>query len=133
MPPPVPRLLHDDMLFSVGLEDPFFLANDVEEILRRSNDLDDIDLGRANLLLVTPRFQAWMFMYTHRSDCIVVDGQLGDSTVSKVSALSVFAASLASMVKRQPRFVVLLHLCESHSHPADAVAGLRGMVRSLIA
>lgn len=123
-------MTYTDLFTALDLPNPLFLADDVEQVLRISNDLGGLERGR--WLLVTDRFRAWAQYQKPKADLILVNGHLSDVTVGKVSALSVIVALIASM-RKEPQFVILHHFCGLHTHLNDPVSGPRGLVWSLTA
>jgi hypothetical protein len=132
LPPTSPAVRYCDLFELMGLHEPLFLADDVEEVLRRGGDLDETAIGRATWLMVTDRFRDWLQYADRRSDLVLVNGHMGDIATGKVSPLSVFGASLVK-VRKAPQFVVLHHFCGLHAHRGDPLCGPSGMLRSLIA
>ncbi len=123
-------MTYADLFTVLDLPEPMFLSNDVEQVLRASNNLEGLE--RSRWLLVTDRFRSWAQYLEQKADLILVNGHLSDITTGKISALSVIVALIASM-RKEPQFVVLHHFCGLHSHPSDPVSGPRGMVWSLSA
>ena len=120
------------------------VADDMEHVLRQSGDLQESALRRTNWLLATDRFQVWLRSDTERdrgpqSDLILINGQCDEDLNNSVSALSVFCATLISMMIKKGdhtgrEAVLNLHyFCGLHTHSRDPLSGPRGMLRSLIA
>ncbi|KEZ45104.1 hypothetical protein SAPIO_CDS2536 [Scedosporium apiospermum] len=79
------------------------VADDMEHVLRQSGDLQESALRRTNWLLATDRFLVWLRSDTERdrgpqSDLILINGQCDEDLNNSVSALSVFCATLISMM-----------------------------------
>jgi hypothetical protein len=125
-------LSYDELYMLLRLVDPFFLAKDLELVLRASNSLKDQGLSRAAWLLNAPRFQRWAQVNTGSSDLLLVNGHLGDYCLGKISPLSVLSATFASMDKA-PSLITLTHFCGLHTGLSDPMNGCTGLMLSLVA
>ncbi|KAK2841625.1 hypothetical protein FQN49_006068, partial [Arthroderma sp. PD_2] len=123
---------YDNLYMLLHIPDPVFIAADLGIILRASSNLGPTALGRASWLLNIDRFKSWAHVDALSSQLILVNGHLSGLTVGKISPLSVFAATFASMPKPS-HVIILAHYCGLHSSPRDNLAGPKGMLRSLIA
>jgi hypothetical protein len=130
-PPADVVMSYSDIISAMALPESDCLSRDLDEVIRRKTSFRMQDQWRGNWLLVTDRFRRWAQLSNRTSDLILVDGHLGDRTISKISPLSVLAASLACINVGDP-IVVLYHFCSLHSHPSDALSGPIGMLRMLI-
>jgi len=121
-------ITYADLLDLLDLPEPQCLSDDIEEVLRISNNLKGLE--RSRWLLATDRFRSWARHLEQRADLILINGHLSEVLTGKISALSVIVALIASMRKEQ-QFVVLHHFCGLHSRLNDTASGPRGMVWSL--
>ncbi|CAM1511914.1 Fc.00g094270.m01.CDS01 [Cosmosporella sp. VM-42] len=126
-------LSFDECYTLLGIRDSLFLTKDLGKILRSSRALPKNALKRATWLLNLDRFKTWADISRRSSDLILVNSHLNVLIIGKISSLSVFAATLASMPRISPNLVLISHYCGLHTSPRDVMAGPKGMLRSLIA
>ncbi|PWY71868.1 hypothetical protein BO83DRAFT_446215 [Aspergillus eucalypticola CBS 122712] len=87
--------------------------------------------GQVQSLLRHERLHRWVTH--HHPDLILVDANINSSGLSKVSAISVFCATLvSSMIEVHPDEVVVQFFCGLHTAPLDPWHGPNGLVRSII-
>ncbi|KAK8034170.1 hypothetical protein PG993_009165 [Apiospora rasikravindrae] len=130
----VPEILHityDDILQMIDFEDPTFLVNDLEEVLRKGRMMSPSAISRAAWVLTTERFAEWTNIQHHNA--LLIDGYMAEIAISKVSPLSCLVSTLVSVARMQPRSMVLYHFCGLHSHLSDKPSGPKGLLLSFIA
>ncbi|KAI1203677.1 hypothetical protein F5X97DRAFT_283815 [Nemania serpens] len=88
--------------------------------------------GQVNSLLEHEKFCDWLSSL-HQS-LILVDANIRESALERLSAISVFSSTLAtSLMEAYPDTAVVVHFfCGLHASPNDAWYGPTGLVRSLI-
>ncbi|KAK7935964.1 hypothetical protein PG985_001459 [Apiospora marii] len=129
--PEMLQITYDDVLHMIDFEDPMFLVNDLEEVLRKGRLMSPSALSRAAWVLTTERFAEWTNI--EHNDVLLIDGYMAELAISKVSPLSCLASTLVSVARMQPYSLVLYHFCGLHSHPMDTPIGPRGLLMSFIA
>ncbi|KAK7963481.1 hypothetical protein PG996_008828 [Apiospora saccharicola] len=129
--PEIFQVTYDDVLYMIDFEDPMFLVNDLEEVLRKGRLMLPGALSRAAWVLTTERFAEWTNI--EHNDVLLIDGYMAELVISKVSPLSCLASTLVSVARMQPHSLVLYHFCGLHSHPLDTPSGPRGLLHSFIA
>ncbi|BCS08794.1 hypothetical protein RIB2604_02103410 [Aspergillus luchuensis] len=86
--------------------------------------------GQVQSLLRHERLHRWVS--SHHPDLILVDANISSSGLSKVSAISVFCATLiSSMMEVHPDEVVVQFFCGLHTAPLDPWHGPNGLVCSI--
>ncbi|GKZ74048.1 hypothetical protein AnigIFM50267_011287 [Aspergillus niger] len=86
--------------------------------------------GQVQSLLRHERLRRWMTH--HHPDLMLVDANISSSGREKVSAISVFCATLvSSMIEVHPNEVVVQFFCGLHTARLDPWHGLNGLVRSI--
>ncbi|KAI1116628.1 hypothetical protein F5Y14DRAFT_439759 [Nemania sp. NC0429] len=105
--------------------------------LERTFQQFSVDLGHAlaeqvNSLLEYAQFRDWL-SHSHQS-LILVDANIRESALDRLSAISVFSSTLVtSLMEAYPETAVVTHFfCGLHASPGDAWYGPTGLVRSLI-
>ncbi|KAI3340822.1 hypothetical protein F4824DRAFT_517265 [Ustulina deusta] len=88
--------------------------------------------GQVNSLLEHEQFLDWLSR-SHQS-LILVDANIRESALERLSAVSVFSSTLVtSLMEAYPDTAVVVHFfCGLHASPNDAWYGPTGLVRSLI-
>ncbi|KAI1737130.1 hypothetical protein F4680DRAFT_429473 [Xylaria scruposa] len=88
--------------------------------------------GQVNTLLEHEQFLDWLSR-SHQS-LILVDANIRESALERLSAISVFSSTLVtSLMEIYPDTAVVVHFfCGLHASPNDAWYGPTGIVRSLI-
>jgi hypothetical protein len=132
-PPPYHLVTLDELYMLLGIERPYFLAEDLGLVARAGRSMSQASLGRAAWLLNVDRFRRWVDAVEYPSDLILVNGHMGSLCKGKLSPLSVLAGTLATMRHAVPDLVVLSYFCGLHAAPGDDLAGPRGMLRGLVA
>lgn len=132
-PPPYHLVTLDEMYALLGIDRPYFLAEDLGIVARAAHAMTPAALGRAAWLLNVPRFRRWVDAAVYPSDIVLVNGHMGGLGKGKLSPLSILAATLATMRHASPDILVLAHFCGLHTAPADDLVGPRGMLRALVA
>lgn len=125
------QVTYDDILHMIDFDNPEFLVNDLEEVLRKGRMMPLSGVSRAAWVLTTERFAEWTNI--EHNDVLLIDGYMAGLTIGKLSPLSYLASTLVSVARMQPRSLVLYHFCGLHSHPLDTPSGPRGLLLSFIA
>jgi hypothetical protein len=123
----------EEVFGAMKFENPFWLVDDLHEVLRKKSNMTPDALGRANWLLAMDRFRQWMDRSQSQSDLLLVDGRAGDFMDGKISPLSVFTVLFKTTMDMHSDSMVIYHFCGLHSHVSDSICGPVGMIRSFIA
>jgi len=105
-------------------------SKDINYIRRQSQEFDTKSKSATAAIFLNKNFQRWTVNPT--SDLIYLDGR-PERTYNKTSPISYFCAQLASRYKEGPyTTITLFFFCGQHVRSDDALAGPRGVMRSLI-
>ncbi|KAJ4416631.1 hypothetical protein N0V82_006641 [Gnomoniopsis sp. IMI 355080] len=105
--------------------------SDWKEISMYRGDFDSKTQSRVQSLLQQGRFLAWM--KGSYPDLLLVLADLPTSGMEKITAVSLFCATLVTSLMNLRREDVVVHFfCGLHVHPQDPNPGPTGLVRSLI-
>jgi len=105
---------------------------DLGHALAEQSRLPQASQGQVQSLLAHERFLHWL-SHPHPS-LILVDANIRESSLDRLSAISVFSSTLAtSLTQAYPDDAAVVHFfCGMHASPSDALYGPTGLVRSLI-
>lgn len=100
-------------------------------VSRYRGDFDSKTRGQVQSILQQRRFLGWM--RSRHPDMVLVLADLPNSTMEKITAVSVFCATLITSLTSLRRGDLVLHFfCGLHVDPRGPSPGPRGLVRSLI-
>jgi hypothetical protein len=107
------------------------LTDDLEQVLRDGNAIDEEDLGLGRRLIAEDDFKIWL---NHRSsvDILLVDGHCADLGNRGTTPVSVFCAQLAAVMQQVDSVIPMAFFCGQHTSRTDALAGPRGVLLGLI-
>ena len=113
---------------------PFSLVNDdIRLVSLQSSRFDHRLQGQAQSSLLTLGFRNWVT--SHRSQMLLVDGNMSGATRSAISSMSLLCTALPSgleiMFDRE-NVIVLHYFCGLHTSASDNVSGPVGMMRTLV-
>lgn len=132
-------MITEDELFRILLNSYSDLAELSPQLQQPNKDLsrvlsnkgrhsEDIQLEVQTFLLRHERTREWMESVD--SDVIVVDARLYNASMPKISAASVFSASLiTSLINASEDAVVVHYFCGIHFLPRDEFFGPSGLIR----